>query len=104
MGAGGEGSPWAPAAVGGTPRMENKDPPPPSELCFCFGFYTSPSPLYPPSPSVGSEAAPPARQALAWGWGASKFLGFVCGLWLWDGHGYHRAQICSEAEGGLSGE
>lgn len=61
-------------------------PPPLSELCFCFGFYTSPSPPYPPSPPMtGFRSSPSSGASLGMGmgghpnsWGLS--VGFGCGM------------------------
>lgn len=55
-------------------------PPPLSELCFCFVFYTSPSPPYPPSPPMtGFRSSPSSGASPGMGMGGIQIPG-VC-LW-----------------------
>lgn len=83
------------------PHLDEKQGPPPSKLCFCFGFLASSSPLHPSPPglffpqcdAVSGFRNTPSSWARPSG---SKLPGFVCGLWLWDRHEHHRARKCSE--------
>jgi len=85
--------------------MKSKDALPPSELCFCFGFLASPSPLHlspprlflPQRDAVGGFRNTPSSEASS---GGSTLPGFVCGLQLRDGQGNQSAKKCS---GGCSG-